>query len=256
MKRAGRPGGAIIKGRKVIIEPDVNMEETINSIKDLGLNPKSPTPVNISKINDTIRSTSEKQILPLLEKNNIQLADEAKESLINQIQSLKSTLATTPEQNALTERIKNIVVDSIIDSDTNLDLYLNRIKFDDVIGRELGQKYLSEEEAGLVNNIVRQIRRVINNAVAQNTSNPEEFNNLLNYEHNLFNARDILAKKGANEVGKKLWQIFLKNHPAIPKIVKIGAIGGGALYGLNKVKDFLGGTSGGGGSWKYNYPNY
>ena len=256
LQRAGQPGGAVIRGGRVTIEPTKEMGDVINTVKDLNLKPNDLATNNIKKINKVISDVSEKKVLPLLRENNIPITDDMKEVLINKIQTLKPTLATTPEQNALTERIKNLVIDKIIDSDTNLNLYLNRIALDDIVRQELGSKYLSPENVGLANNVIRQARQILNNAIAQNTSKPEVFKDLLDYEHNLFIARQILAKKGISEVGKTKMQLFLQRHPALPKLTKIGAIGGGALYGLNKIKDFLGGTSGSGGSWRSNYFNY
>lgn len=233
LQRAGQPGGAVIKGGKITIEPTEKMDDVINTVKDLNLKPNSPVTNNIQKINKVISDVSENKILPLLQNNNIPLTDELKENLINQIQTIKPTLATTPEQNALTERIKNLVIDKIIDSDANLDLYLNRIDLDNIISQELGSKYLSPENTGLVNNIVRQMRQILNNAIAQNTSDPEAFKSLLNYEHNLFTARDILARKGISEIGKTKMQLFLQRHPAIPRLAKLGGAGLG-LYGFDK----------------------
>lgn len=253
LQRAGQPGGAVIRRGRVTIEPTEEMRDVINTVKDLNLKPNRLATTNIKKINKVISDVSEKKILPLLQENNIPLTDDMKEVLMNQIQTLKPTLATTPEQNALTERIKNLVIDKIIDSDTNLDLYLNRIDLDDIIRRELGSKYLSPENVGLANNIIRQARQILNNAIAQNTSKPEVFRNLLNYEHNLFIARQILAKKGVSEIGKKEMQLFLQRHPALPKLAKIGGAAAAAWYGLKKINRFLRNKPIGGGFSQYNY---
>jgi hypothetical protein len=175
------------------ILPSREQKEIATTITKSGLldNKLQPS-AKINLLNDTANGTSEYVTRPYIEANSKPFEVPMKEKLIGQIESLPIEEGIVAENKAAINRINNIAKDVIVQANDTTGKFDGRIEFDNQVDAYYKKIYAPGTEPTPVVKHALQVRSLMNKSVASDLPDPQLYNDLLAYEHQLYRGAELI----------------------------------------------------------------